>query len=957
MRKKQRKIAYSYLIGDLLHFGHLKLLEKAHKMSDFHICGVISDSPATDWQSPLICNFFERKSVIEKIEYVDEVVKQNSLDPSENLKKIRKRFPNDLILFFPIHQKWNFLPGMKTVNSFGGKIIKPSFYGKLSRENIKNEFIDSDRKQFTNLKKTPINIDFSYSFSLGLTKAETLKKLKQQLKKSKIEELIVFSVKEWRRLKLQIMNESKKVFGNKKVVVRSSSLSEDNINYSNAGLFHSELNVNNLSTFDLSSAITKVIDSYKTKKNINLENQIIIQKQTDDVVISGVCFSRNLKNNAPYYIINYDDVSYKTDTVTGGLVSKKIEIIRNIKKNKIPKTWKKLIESIKEIEGLLPSLALDIEFAINKRGQIIIFQVRPLAANSKFPDNDDNNIFSKVSKIKEKYNLICKNNVFGNTNYLSDMAFWNPAELIGDRPSHLAFSLFNEIIMNSIWNTSLTKLGYQKLDKCLSVDLNHKPYVNLNYAFETLIPSKINKPLKIKLINFYNKKLKRYPEFHDKVEFEIIVSNYNFKIDNFLKELKKSNFTDKELIQIKESLLNITNNIFKKYKSIFSEDDKSIKKLVSYLEKNKNDQNKKNWKGKLKYTLNLIDNIRLYGTPQFCRAARMAFIAKDILRSFLKENKEFEEECKQILSEIKTISSVMQNDINLTSKSLMKPKIFFEKYGHLRPNTYSICNLPYNKEKDFLNFNKKNLEGKSSLKKEEYTINSINSKIKILMDNYFKKNNINIKSSEFFNFLKVSTQKREKYKFEYTKILSEVIENLSDIGQTFSLSRKDFSYIDYNSLLLGIHKDIKEDELKEIWANIINSRITQSQIQNKISLPSLIFDKNDIETIRNFNIIPNFVTTKLVKSEIIDLENTPDKSIDNKIVLIKNADPGYDWIFSNKIKGLITQYGGLASHMAIRCAEFDLPAAIGCGSIIFDDIKKSKKIILDCQHKRIEKIF
>ena len=57
-------------------------------MSDFHICGVISDSPATDWQSPLICNFFERKSVIEKIEYVDEVVKQNSLDPSENLKKI-----------------------------------------------------------------------------------------------------------------------------------------------------------------------------------------------------------------------------------------------------------------------------------------------------------------------------------------------------------------------------------------------------------------------------------------------------------------------------------------------------------------------------------------------------------------------------------------------------------------------------------------------------------------------------------------------------------------------------------------------------------------------------------------------------------------------------------------------------------------------------------------------------
>ena len=30
-----------------------------------------------------------------------------------------------------------------------------------------------------------------------------------------------------------------------------------------------------------------------------------------------------------------------------------------------------------------------------------------------------------------------------------------------------------------------------------------------------------------------------------------------------------------------------------------------------------------------------------------------------------------------------------------------------------------------------------------------------------------------------------------------------------------------------------------------------------------------------------------------------------------------------------KIKGLITKYGGVNSHMAIRCAELSVPAAIG----------------------------
>ena len=72
--------------------------------------------------------------------------------------------------------------------------------------------------------------------------------------------------------------------------------------------------------------------------------------------------------------------------------------------------------------------------------------------------------------------------------------------------------------------------------------------------------------------------------------------------------------------------------------------------------------------------------------------------------------------------------------------------------------------------------------------------------------------------------------------------------------------------------------------------------------------------------------------------------------------MIENADPGFDWIFGHKIKGLVTKYGGVNSHMAIRCAELEIPAAIGCGEKKFESLKEFKLICLDCSSSSIYNI-
>ena len=102
---------------------------------------------------------------------------------------------------------------------------------------------------------------------------------------------------------------------------------------------------------------------------------------------------------------------------------------------------------------------------------------------------------------------------------------------------------------------------------------------------------------------------------------------------------------------------------------------------------------------------------------------------------------------------------------------------------------------------------------------------------------------------------------------------------------------------------------------------------------------------------------PNFIGNKKIISKAIYIDNNINIkkiNISNKIVLIENADPGFDWLFSFNIKGLITKFGGANSHMSIRCNELKIPAAIGVGEKIFEDIRNNQQLILNCSLKKIE---
>ena len=99
---------------------------------------------------------------------------------------------------------------------------------------------------------------------------------------------------------------------------------------------------------------------------------------------------------------------------------------------------------------------------------------------------------------------------------------------------------------------------------------------------------------------------------------------------------------------------------------------------------------------------------------------------------------------------------------------------------------------------------------------------------------------------------------------------------------------------------------------------------------------------------KNFDKI-NFISNKSITSKIEKFNKQKIKKNYNCIVCIENADPGYDFLFNKNIKGLITKYGGLNSHMAIRCSELNLPSLIGVGEKNSQGELKAKRTLESLQ--------
>ena len=952
--KKISSVVYSPAVLDLFHYGHLQSLKFAESQGDYYICGILTDKAAQYYKKKLVSNFNERKAIASSLKFIDEIMVQDDIDPTKNLKKISKRFKDAKIIL--VHgNDWRKIPGEDFVKSINGKILTHPYYTGLSDFKIISRLLERYKDKFSTFEDFVGYFqlkDFTYfnprklKGTIFASKADTLRFLKPLLKKSNIEEMLVFTVLDWKEEKHELIRKIKKTFKKSKIAVRSSALNEDASEGSMAGYFHSELNVPADNFARIEAAVQNVVNSYNEKKSDFMINQVLVQQFMENAALSGVAFTRTIEN-WPYYVINYDE-SGSTDSVTKGIENKSIKISRFCDPRGYPKKFASLMEAIKEIEAIIPNMALDMEFAIKKSGEVTIFQVRPLTVNLGV-QIEDTKIREPIKELKARFINLSKRKIHiaGGNNIFGDMPDWNPAEIIGDSPNHLDYSLYDYVITGSVWHQARTSQGYTNVNPAkLVVLFGNKPYVDVRNTFNSFIPAGISRPLMEKLMEFYFNKLKKNPELQDKVEFEIVYTCYDLSFDKRAKELADFGFSPNEINEIRNNLISLTNNLIKASKNSIWKDMNEVFQMENKRQEIRS-QHKKEFKQLLKNAKELLDDCKINGTLQFSRLARLAFIGSILLKSMVKEHITTQDFYDSFLNSINTVAKKMNNDFNFFIQGNISIAEFLKYYGHLRPGTYDITSARYDRNPQIfksLNAPKVQQGNQTKFLPDAAVMEKISKSL--------KNKGIDVNAEDFLEFAKSAIESRELSKFEFTKSLSDAIELIAEAGELLGFSRAEIANLDMEIIFGSIN--MKENKATELWRNTIKNRMESRAINEFLALPPIIFSENDFDVVSYYSSRPNFITQKQVEAELanIDSHKYRDSDLKGKILMLENGDPGYDWIFTKGPAGLITKYGGVSSHMSIRSAEFGLPAAIGCGEI-FDKIKSCKSIMLDCKQKKI----
>lgn len=787
-------------------------------------------------------------------------------------------------------------------------------------------------------------------FILG-SKADTLMRLSPLVSKSVVPPSFVFEAGEWVTGKSGILQSIENTWPGEELVIRSSARAEDTFEESMAGAFLSVIGVSGRASAE--GAIEQVLSSYPDS---NSDNQVLVQPKVQNLIANGVVFTRALGSDAPWLAVNFE-VADRSDGVTSGLTSS----ARTLNLFRSPKDWlarakstivmenlpswiTNLLEAVIELEHLIHYSRLDIEFGIDVNGRVHIFQVRPLAFSTNLVGPSDAEVEKELEKARLAWNVSDQGNkgrANENSIIFSNMTDWNPAEILGAAPRQLAISLYEELITNRVWSESRAYFGYRRvLNRPLLREVAGRPYVDVSASIESLLPSALDDEDCRSLLAFFLKWLKSHPDLHDKVEFDVLPTCLTPKFGDWAERISKfGGFSPALIAEYRNSLKNITHHAL----SSIDDDFDRLTMLDEAFLGAKNDTRMSRGE-KIQQVLAVC---KLYGTLPFSNLARRAFIAVALLKDAAHAGVISSTAVEGFLGTIRTVSHSFGEDASAVRSGSTSWDTFVSTYGHLRPGTYDITSPRYDSATDkFLlpvvesqlgNVGEK-ANGSNWVAERRHFFRWVRGELGEFEDDQIE------------GFLRKAIEGRETAKFTFTQLVSWVLEEVKIIANDWGLSVEDISYMRIEQILevtIGALPDaMKSQELSKI----VDENRGAHALSSFVKLPGFLADSDDLFVFVTGNDVPNFVGSKAIikkRTHIWSGVNIGPEELNGTIVFIEAADPGFDWIFGSGIAGLVTKYGGANSHMAIRAAEFSLPAAIGVGETLFETLVKKDTIELD----------
>lgn len=779
-------------------------------------------------------------------------------------------------------------------------------------------------------------------FVLG-TKAESLERLKPLVKVGQIGRVVTFTHQQWNENRSPVLRRIQEVFPHRTVIVRSSAVLEDTWLKSSAGVYKSVADVSAQQTEKLVQAVEQVLGSYGEPQP---DNQVFVQEMLQDVAMSGVVMTRTHATGAPYYVINFDETPAQTDAVTSGRSdsTRTVYLFRAAAlRPGLPAALQQVLEAVQELEGLVGHDSLDVEFACTRDGGVHILQVRPLltAQTQKVDD-------AKLSEsLQDAARLFRERQppspfMLGRFTSLSVMTDWNPAEMIGTKPKRLAFSLYRELITDEVWARQRAEYGYRDVRPCpLLVDLCGQPFVDVRAVFNSFVPAALPEPLARRLVEHDLRYLARHPELHDKVEFDVLRTCFTFDFDPRAAALREAGFTEQDLGRIRAALLELTRNGMARCAG----DVESLQRLEQRFESVRAAS-----LPPLERAFLWLEDAKQFGVLPFAHLARAAFVATSLLRSLCEADCISPKQMEAFQSSLRTVPSRMQDEAHQVATGQMPWERFVALYGHLRPGTYDITSACYASAPEEYLRPMVEAAAKAPASRAPFRWEP---EAREAMGRALEQSGLRGDPETLERFLRQAMEGREFSKFLFTRNLSAALEALAQFGTAHDISREELAHVRIGDLL--DQRTAQAEEVARRLQRAVQAGQEAYGITQEVCLPGQIFSETDFHCFEQLKAQPNFVTRKKVRARAVVLSAQDPRSADlsGAILLIESADPGFDWIFSRKIEGLVTMYGGANSHMAVRAGEFQLPAAIGAGELLYQKLSQAQTLELDCGSRQI----
>ena len=801
------------------------------------------------------------------------------------------------------------------------------------------------------------------------TKAETLDRLRPLLRGARILPQVRFSVAEWDQDPARVVTRLAAELAPGPLVVRSAARSEDAFEGSRAGEFLSVLGIDGQDPLALRAAIGAVRESYRARGAEDPRNQVLVQPALADVRAAGVLLTRQPGDGAPYYVLELERAA-RTDGVTAGRAAAIVSqaVPRDTPLAQVPQPHlRRLLAAAREVEELVGHDRLDLEVALaGPDEEVTVLQVRPLAARPRGREGfelADEDLFQEVALAEAQVArlLAPRPGLAGSRNLLGNMPDWNPAEIVGVAPRALAFSLYRAAVTDRVWAEARRALGYADATCApLVVGIAGRPYVQVQASFTSLLPAGLPPEVADRLVDAALRALEEEPELHDKVEFELIPTCRDLAWDRYRERLVPRGARPDDLEVAGAAHAALTSRLVREQAATLAGELARLRGLEGWQARLRGWTPRDPW-DRLDLARAMLERLRPLGTRPFAVLARHAFVALALLRSLGLRGALRPEWLGEWLATLPSLAGEVGTRLAAATDEGGRAALL-DWAGHLRPGTYDLLSPTY-RDAPALYLGGAGAARPTTQAQEERRrgleaeLLARGPELAALL----AEAGLSVAPQELLVFAAAAIPAREQAKFEFTRGLSWMLDQLAAFGQEVGLTREELADLPLRELLDVAVQGPHAVQVEE-WRRIAGLNAKRLQLTRAIRLPDLIASPEAVRVVTTRQARPNFVGRACLTAPPLLLESgappagSQGSPLLGKLVLVRSADPGFDWIFSHAPAGLITEHGGVASHMAIRAAELGLPAAIGCGRLLFERLAGARLVRLDCGAERVEAV-